>query len=163
MKVYVESVLECSSDKIWDEVQKSSSFLEVIYPLVKVTPLPSQAFPQRWRAGSTVKCKSYVFGLVPLGTRSVFFERIDQAQREIQTREHDPLIRRWDHLIRVRAADSGQTRYIDEIHIDAGLLTVAVWLFAHWFYRHRQRRWKGIARRLASGEHIVVPGPRTKS
>src|SRR5262245_23568026 len=28
--------------------------------------------------------------------------------------------------------------------------TVPIWLFARWFYHHRQRRWRRVARRLAS-------------
>jgi hypothetical protein len=37
----------------------------------------------------------------------------------------------------------------DEIEIEAGWLTFFVWLFAQWFYRHRQRKWRNVARRLS--------------
>jgi hypothetical protein len=29
------------------------------------------------------------------------FEKIDQKNYEIQSREHDPLIARWDHLVSI--------------------------------------------------------------
>ena len=150
MKVLVESVLPCPAEKVWDEVQRSSLLLEVILPLVRVAPVDAASFPKRWEHGTAVRCKSYLFGIIPLGTRTIFFERIDDATREIQSREHDPLIRRWDHLVRVQPAAEGGTHYRDEIDIDAGWATVFVWLFAQGFYRHRQRRWQRVARRLAA-------------
>lgn len=56
--------------------------------------------------------------------------------------------RRWDHVIRIRAAADGRsTLYQDEIDIDAGLLTVPVWAQASVLYRWRQLRWRRLARR----------------
>jgi hypothetical protein len=152
MKVSVASVLPCPAEKVWDEVQRSSLLLEVARPLVKIVPADGPQFPERWPEGATVRCRSYLFGIIPLGTRTILLERIDPAAREIQSRESDPLIRRWDHLVRVRPTDDGRTHYSDEIIIEAGWATVFVWLFAQWFYRHRQRRWRQVAHRLAAGE-----------
>jgi hypothetical protein len=87
--------------------------------------------------------------VVPLGTHALTIERIDPAAREIQSREHDRLVHRWDHLIRVRATADGRTRYSDDIDIGAGPLTPLVWLFANFFYRHRQRKWRLVAKRLS--------------
>src|SRR5205814_10309082 len=102
----------------------------------------------------------YLFGIIPLGTHTIFLERIDSEAREIQSRESEWLVRRWDHLIRVRPAADGQTLYSDEILIEAGWLTAFVWLFAHWFYRHRQRRWRRVARRLVAAESAIEPDGR---
>jgi hypothetical protein len=149
MRVYVESVLPCTPEQAWDEVQKSALLLEVMFPLARLVPVDPVAFPERWQQGSPVRCKTYLFGFIPLGTRVLLFEGIDPEAREIQTREHDPLIRKWDHLIRVRPAAEGHCLYSDEIEIDAGVLTFLVWLFASWFYRHRHKRWRRVAKRLA--------------
>lgn len=150
MRVYVESVLDCPPEKVWAEVQRSGLLIEVARPLATFVAADDEGLPERWEHESTVHCRSYLFGFIPMGKRTLWFERVDQQAREIQTREHDPLIRRWDHLIRVRPADDGRTLYSDEIEIEAGWRTVFVWLFANWFYRHRQRRWKKVARRLAA-------------
>jgi hypothetical protein len=149
MKVYVESCLDCSPDKVWDEVQKSSLFIEVLYPITKIISISTEFFPERWIEGSTVVCQFTLLGLIPiLGSHEMFFERIDQAQREIQTREKDILSRQWDHLIQVRESEAGRTLYSDSVEIDAGMLTLPVWLFANWFFRHRHSRWKMIAQQL---------------
>ena len=52
---------------------------------------------------------------------------------------YSALIKSWDHKIILEPV-GGATRYTDEVEIHAGLLTVPAWLFAHLFYRHRQRR-----------------------
>jgi hypothetical protein len=138
MKVYLESCLD-------------SLFLEVLYPLTKIISISSEVFPERWIEGSTIVCQSTLLGLIPiLGSHEMFFERVDRVRREIQTREKDILCRQWDHLIQVRESEDGRTLYSDSIEIDAGMLTLPVWLFANWFYRHRQNRWKMIAQQLAA-------------
>jgi hypothetical protein len=148
MRVVVQSVLPNCAEIIWKEVLTSRLLVEVTAPLVAIRPVDHESLPDRWTAGTTVRVRSYLFGIVPLGTRALRFERIDPMAREIQTRESDPLVRRWDHLISIRPADNGCCQYCDQIEIEAGWLTAGVWLFAQWFYRHRQRRWKAVAKRL---------------
>ena len=159
MKVFVASVLDCPPEKVWDEVQKSSLLLEVTRPLVRLMPADTTAFPERWSQGTLCLCRCYLFGFLPLGMHKIFFERIDPSRREIGTRESDPLIRRWDHVVRVEPADGGRTRYSDDIDIDAGVLTLPVWLFARWFYGHRQRRWRRVARRLVTSPSCAPGTP----
>lgn len=148
MRVYVESVYDCPPDRAWAEVQRPSLLLEVARPLIRLEPAGAP-FPDCWQQGATVRFRSYMFGFIPTGTRTVFFEIVDPRQRQIQTREHDRLVRHWDHLISVRATDDGRTRYSDEIEISGGPFAFFVWAFAMWFYRHRQRRWRRVARRLS--------------
>ena len=152
MKVHVESLLPCDAELAWAEVQKCALLREVAWPMVIFRPATGETLPERWIAGMTVRCRSYLFGLIPLGTRTLFFKRVDAQFMEIDTREHDRLVRRWDHLIRARPAAGGQCKYTDEIEINAGLLTPVVWMFAYCFYKHRQRRWQKVARRLQAGE-----------
>jgi hypothetical protein len=83
-----------------------------------------------------------------LRVHTLHFERIDHRNFEIHTRESNPLISRWDHLISIQSAGEDQSIYRDTINIDAGGLTFAVWLWAGWFYRHRQRRWRKVAKSL---------------
>jgi hypothetical protein len=147
MIVDVSTMLDCPAAKAWNEVQKSSLLLYVIWPLARVVPT-GVPFPERWSEGLTIQCKSFVFGVIPVGVRTLAFERIDQKNYELQTREHDPLISRWDHLVSVKPLDDSRSIYRDTIDIDAGKLTWVVWAWANWFYRHRQRRWRALVRTL---------------
>jgi hypothetical protein len=160
MRVYVESLLACSPEKVWEEVQRPALHREIVRPLFRFVPADPPQFPERWLEGATMHFKGYLFGIIPLGTHTIFLERIDAAAREIQSRESEPLVRRWDHLVRVRPSGDRQVLYSDEILIDAGWLTPFVWLFAQWFYRHRQRRWRRVARRLSAAEPAVAADDR---
>jgi hypothetical protein len=149
MRCFVQTILNCLAERVWAMLQTSSLLLDVIRPLVTLEPVGAETFPERWTQGTSVRCRVYLFGIVFLGLHTLQLERIDQASREIQSRESDPIVRRWDHRIRVQELSGGRAHYSDEIEIDAGVLTPVVWLFAAGFYRHRQRRWQAIARRLA--------------
>jgi hypothetical protein len=149
MKCFVQTTLDCCADQVWATVQTSSLLLDVIRPVVTMQPVGAEVFPERWTEGTSVRCRVCLFGVLPLGVHRLDLERIDQGGRQIQSRESDAIVRRWDHLIRMQEISGGRTHYSDEIEIDAGILTPVVWLFAAGFYRHRQRRWRTIARRLA--------------
>jgi hypothetical protein len=149
MRAFVQTKLPCAADQAWDRVQTLGLLREVCWPLVTLQPGAGEtAIPERWESGATVSLRPRLFGMIPIGTRVLHWENIDAAAREMQTREYDPLIRRWDHRIHVEPVDGGSCSYTDDVEIDAGVLTLPVWLFAQLFYRHRQRRWKRVAKRL---------------
>jgi hypothetical protein len=155
MRAFVETVLPCPAEKVWDELQRPALLREITRPLFRFLPAKPPQFPERWSDGATLHFRGYLFGIIPLGIHSIFLERIDPVEREIQSREKDALVPRWDHLIRVRPTDDGETLYSDEIIIEAGWLTPFVWLFAQAFYRHRQRKWRRIACRLVAASANV--------
>jgi hypothetical protein len=148
-RIFVSTILDCPPEKAWAEVQKPTLLRYVIYPMARVVSVDPEGFPARWAAQTTYRCKCFIFGWVPLGIRILRIERVDEETFEIQSREFDPLVRRWDHLITIRPYGDDQTLYADQIDVDAGILTFAVWLWANWFYRHRQWRWRRLANRLA--------------
>lgn len=143
MKVLVKSKFSISAAVVWDLTQKSSTLLIVAWPLARIVSV-IDSFPERWSEGSTVLCRSYLFGIIPVGTRRIFFEKIDKASMQLQSRETDPLIKHWDHLITVRPINESSCVYSDEVEINAGVLTPIIWLWANWFYRHRQSRWQKL-------------------
>jgi hypothetical protein len=146
--VCVESIFDCPPEAAWREVQTPRLLLEIIRPLLGFRAARGFHLPNPWRQGITVVGQNRVLGILPLGRHWLYFERIDAANRQIQTRECNRWIARWDHLISVEQAPDGRTHYRDDLEIRAGLLTPLVWLFAQWFYRHRQRRWRRVAQRL---------------
>jgi hypothetical protein len=150
MTVRVQSVFDCPPEKVWAELQTSALHREIIRPLMRFRSLDVPGPTEHWTQGCTFHFRTYLFGVIPLGKHTIFIERIDPVAREVQSREHGALVRRWDHLIRIRPTPDGHTLYSDEVEFSAGPLTPLVWAFAQWFYHHRQRRWRRIARRLAS-------------
>lgn len=149
MRVYLESIFPCSAALFWQALCRSETLVEVSRPILTFRPREPETFPTEWREGETLLLDPYLYGLIPLGRRKILFERIDVQHYEIQTRESDSLVKRWDHLMSVQSATGNKTLYTDDVEIQAGLLTPLVWLFAHWLYRHRHRRWQKVAKRLA--------------
>ena len=151
MRVYHETLLECPPEKVWDAVQSRITFQHITSPMAKFRPFsPEAPLPERWQEGSTVVCRPYALGFWPLGVHTLHFERIDQARREMQTREHSSSVKKWDHLISVRNGPTPETcRYSDEVEIDAGWQTILTCGSAHLFYLFRQWRWRAFAKTLA--------------
>jgi hypothetical protein len=89
----------------------------------------------------------FAFHVVPVGRHYIDVKLIDGQYREIFTNEHGSLAKMWNHRIRVEPLSNSVVRYTDEIEIGAGILTPLIWVFAHIFYRHRQRRWKNLLAR----------------
>ena len=115
MIVDVSTVLNCSATKAWNEVQKSSLLLYVIWPLARFVP-SGAPFPERWSEGLTIQCKSFAFGVIPIGVRTLHFEKIDHKNYQIQSREHDPLIARWDHLVSIKPLADTRSIYRHNRH-----------------------------------------------
>jgi hypothetical protein len=148
MKVNVSTRLNCSAVRAWNEVQKSSLLLYVIWPLARIVSIDGQSFPERWTEGLTIQCRSYLFGFIPIGVRNLHFQLIDHVNFEILILENDPLVKSWKHAISIKPLGQARSIYRDVIDIDAGRLTALVWAWADWFYRHRQRRWRALAKCL---------------
>ena len=152
MKVRIESLLPCFQETVWEEVQKFELLQEVAYPLLTFRLADGEAAPDWWQAGESVAVNLYAFNRIPLGKHTLTVERVDAEAHEIRSREHNAFIHRWDHRIQVQYVAEDLTRYVDEVEIDAGLLTFPIWLFAQWFYRHRHRRWQQIADRICEAD-----------
>jgi hypothetical protein len=80
-------------------------------------------------------------------------EKLDRKGRVIQSREHNPAIRRWDHNLSVQP-EGDCVRWTDAIVIDAGWQTAFAARFAAFVYqrRHRRRNALKIRRRIVRAE-----------
>jgi hypothetical protein len=141
--------LPCPADAAWSEVQKVSLLQEIARPLVTFASAGDGVLPARWPSAGTVELRMFLFGWVPLGLHELRVETVDSGRREIQTRERDRMVRRWDHRISIVERGTDACAYSDEVEIEAGPWTALVWLFAQAFFRHRHRRWASVASRLA--------------
>jgi hypothetical protein len=148
MRAYVESILKCDACRVWPVLLLSDTLRHISRPVLTLAPLKGEQLPPRWEHGATIRMRCWLLSFIPLGARTIFLETVDAAEMTIQTREHDRLARTWDHRMQVTALPDGASRYSDEIVIHAGWRTVFLWAFANLYYRHRQRRWRRLARRL---------------
>jgi ligand-binding SRPBCC domain-containing protein len=145
MRCFVQTQLDAPAEVIWAAVKKPAMLVYVARGFLKFSE--ADHFPMEWTAGQSVKTRLWFFHVFPSWwLHDLQVMEVDDARKTIRSHEHSGFYI-WDHTIHIRA-DSCQCRYADEINIDAGLLTLFVWLYANIFYRHRQARWRKLAQSL---------------
>ncbi|MCB1705726.1 MAG: hypothetical protein KDI17_12735 [Halioglobus sp.] len=109
----------------------------------------ARQFPSEWQQGATQSTRLLFFGFIPAWRHSLTFRTINEAEMLMYTDEGGGLVPVWKHAIKVVPTDDRSCVYEDDVEIQAGLLTVFVWLYAQIFYRYRHLRWQLLLRRLA--------------
>ena len=148
MKAGISTEIKTSEAVMWNELQKVSSLRRVSSPILTFEPQKEHSVPELWELGIEYRLNLSLFGFIPLGQHIIELASLDRAKGTIASNKHGSLAKTWNHVIKFETIDDETIRYMDEIEIEAGLLTIPIWLFAHLFYRHRQRRWKVLVEKL---------------
>lgn len=147
MKVEVSSIIEADPEKVFEVVQTKRLLFYVMCPMASfkiISPIDDNV---NWKEGETYIGWSFLFLVIPVWKRKIYLERIDDKDMQIQPRESGEIgLRKWDHLIMIEETVDGRTMYTDIVEIDAGIFTLPYYLFASVFYRHRQSRWRNLAK-----------------
>ena len=147
--VRLSTQLPASAGVVWGSLLQKETFLDIIRGWLTVNN--SDIWPATlFLPATTFVMQIRPFGIGPVSSHSVHVIRVDPAAREIQTEENGQLVTSWNHQMRVETSPGNQSRYTDCIHLNAGLLTPLVWLFACLFYRSRQRRLRLLFARIAA-------------
>jgi hypothetical protein len=144
MRLDIATHLPCKPSVVIDHVNSPALLVHIAKPLVTFVAIEPPQFPVTWAEG-TYWVSMRLFDLIPLGKQAIVISHPPGDIFTLRDNGHSALIKTWDHLITITPSGSG-TLYRDQVTIDAGLLTPLVWLFALFFYRHRQRRWRQLAR-----------------
>lgn len=146
MQIDLSTQLPCSLAEVVAQVRTPRLLRQVASPLLSFSPLTPAEFPSTWSEG-TYWVELKLLGLLPIGRQAIVISYPQAGNAKIfmlRDNGYSPLIKKWDHLITAQEVDGG-TRYRDSVTIEAGILTPFIWLFAHLFYAHRQRRWATLA------------------
>lgn len=152
MKVALSTNIDLPPGEVWRRVQTPELLMHIAAPLVRfhmVNPAHASNFGEQERFLVDLT----LFGVLPFGKQWIVpTVHMDDAAiwpKKLRDNGYSALITTWDHWITVEPDGERGTRYRDEVEVKAGLLTPFVWLFAQVFYRHRQRRWRALARRIS--------------
>lgn len=149
MKLSLETSIELPPDEVWQRVLTPELLFHIAAPLVRFRLLKGDC-PVQWADGSSYLASVKLFGFLSFGPQWIVpSQHIDQAvpwPKKLRDNGHSSLIKTWDHWITVEPDGENGTRYRDEVEVKAGLLTPFIWAFAQIFYRHRQRRWRALAK-----------------
>ena len=145
-KLIVVSQIPIDIDTAWSKVQTSALLNFVADGKVKFKPTGGH-FPEIWKEGDTVSTKMLVYNFVPFGgLHSLYFEKVDNVNKVLQTREWDNSAKIWDHKISLKKLNDKSIIYEDEIIIYGGIMTDFITSWAKSFYKHRQKRWQLVAK-----------------
>ncbi len=152
MQLTIATIVACTPAEAWHAVQSVRLLQHITAPLIRFQPLDPPTFPITW-ADRAYKVRMWMFGLLPMGTHWIVISRAQHTDAhgapvyELLDDGHGTLIKQWQHRITIAPAPKGETLYSDQVVIEAGWLTLPVWLYAQLFYRYRQMRWRRLARR----------------
>ncbi|PID75702.1 MAG: hypothetical protein CSB23_01695 [Deltaproteobacteria bacterium] len=142
MNVRVATRLKTDENAIWNELQNVSSLRYVAAPILIFRAEKDGLIPKRWACGVEYRFRLFFFGIIPIGKHVIQLVELNEERKRIRSNEHSWILRLWIHTIRLHKIDHCSVEYVDEIELDAGILTVPVYLFALFFYRYRQYRWR---------------------
>jgi hypothetical protein len=143
----IRTILPCAESELWQKISQPRALQYVALPILNFVPARGDELTGEWLIGRVYRLKLYFLKLIPLGWHNIRLVKMDKDTNTISSQESGLLARMWNHNISFREAGPGKVSYADEIGIQAGWLTPAIWLFAHLFYRHRQRRWKVLLKK----------------
>ncbi len=149
----ISTILNTTPDKLWQEIAKPQSLQYVAAPILYFFPRGDTDLNPDWEINREYPLDLFFLKFIPLGAHTIILKKIDPEKNEILSNEKGKLARIWNHTIQFRAINDSQIEYSDTIEIRAGLLTPLIWLFSHFFYRHRQRRWKQLLSSKAKKEN----------
>jgi len=145
-KLTVSSEIPIDINAAWKKVQTSALLEFVTKGKLKFKP-EEGSFPEIWKQGTIVKTRMNLYAVIPFGgVHTLAFEKIDNKNKVIQSKEWDDFAKVWNHKISLRKLSDSDIYYEDEIIIYGGLLTGIISSWAKSFYKHRQRRWQLVAK-----------------
>ena len=151
MKVSRSTRIDLPPAKVWAEVQTAPLLQHIAWPMIRFIPVGETSL-DAFQPGGRYQVNLRLFGLIPFGTQWIVtsLHEADTGEwpKRLRDNGYSALIAKWDHWITVAPDADGGTHYSDDVEISAGILTPVIWTFAQIFYRHRQRRWRGLAQTL---------------
>lgn len=151
MKVLRSTRIDLPPATVWAEVQTAPLLQHIAWPMLRFIPVGETSL-DAFRPGGRYQVKLRLFGFIPFGTQwivtSLHEPEIGEWPKQLRDNGYSALISKWDHWITITPDADGGTHYNDDVEISAGILTPFIWGFAQMFYRHRQQRWRRLARTL---------------
>jgi hypothetical protein len=145
----IATVLPCSVNTLWQALLKPASLRYITSPILTFVDAHGDGPAEHWETDRPYVFNLYLFGLLPLGRHRITVVTINGKDMKLASNESGSMAPVWNHRIELETAGESSTRYTDTIEIRAGALTFPIWLFAHLFYRHRQRRWRRLLRSVS--------------
>lgn len=149
-QVKLSTVLDAPAKKVWALVKRSDTFFYVVRGFFCVDT--KDPIPDIFEEGMSGTMRVRLFHIIPsLWPHHLRAEKVDDERMELQSRESEGPIRKWDHNIKVTPISDHRCEYTDTIDIDAGRATFLVVAFADLLFHYRHSRWRKLIKRQVPG------------
>jgi hypothetical protein len=147
MTVEITAYYDADPDALFRSALYFSEMAEAMSGVATYSGLPTSDTACE---GDTIIVDVTFWGVFKQKGHTMFVERLDPAERVIQSRELGNRIRRWDHSLSGQP-DGALAMWKDVVVIDTGWRTPIIARFAAFVYarRHRHRKAISLKRRLA--------------
>lgn len=137
------TVLNADIEIVWKHLLNPQLLVFIANPVQRFVPIEPGTFPAKWQAG-LYKVKLLTFGFIPFGNHFIvieFPEGNNSQTKKLLDNGYGTIVKKWEHLIELKATANNQTLYTDTVKIEAGFLTPLIWCYAYIFYTWRQSQW----------------------
>lgn len=139
--ITISTIFNAPAEKIWPRLVQVETLRKIAKPYAYFKPLDNMS---EWNQNDIYRLKLNVFGIIPFGVHQIRVLTLDKAAWLIETHEANRTVKVWNHRISLEQLPDSNTRYTDTVTLNAGKLTAFIRLWSIMFYRHRQRKWKGL-------------------
>ena len=158
MKLSRSTIIDIPPEVVWSEVQTARLLVHIAWPLMRFVPVGDEPL-EHFKPGGRYLVKLRLMGILPFGKQwivtTVHEPDTGEWPKRLRDNGYSALIAKWDHCVTIAPDAGGGTRYSDDVEISAGIMTPFIWAFAQVFYKHRQRRWRGLANTLTARQLIA--------
>lgn len=145
MTIKRTSAFPASRHDVFLKLQKLETLQKVAWPYATFTPVDGN-LDSVWEAGKIYSYRFRLLGLIPFGTHTINVVRFDEDEG-IYTHESNEHVPVWNHEITLISTGEESCEYTDKVEIGAGRKTAFIYVWAHLFYSHRQRKWIRMLRK----------------
>jgi hypothetical protein len=147
IKITICSKLDNSVNKIWDKILNIQTLVEICKPMATFKTITKENI-KIWELNTEYIFKLFIYGFIPFGNHKIILETIDTGINVIKSKECNNIVKIWNHKITLENYGGKITKYTDEVEIYAGIFTLFIASWGIIFYKHRQKKWKKIAKVL---------------
>ncbi|MCI5043456.1 MAG: hypothetical protein MRY72_02065 [Aquisalinus sp.] len=137
--ITVTALYDGNADAIFREAMNLSELVEAMSGLATYEGLPEEPAKE----GETYTVDVTMWGFLKTRGHVMHVETLDYENRIIQSREHNPAIRRWDHNLSVQPLGD-KVLWTDQIELDAGWRTFGAARFCAYVYQRRHKYRKAL-------------------
>lgn len=119
--ISVTSTFDCPPENIWGKLQDVDTLIEICKPKVSFKSIFE--IPEKWEKNIIYKFKLFVYGFIPVGIHEIRLVDVSESKKEIQSEEHNSVVKVWNHFISVTEIDGNRTLYTDVVELNAGIFT----------------------------------------